>query len=246
MEEHSYKFICISAHGATISYYDETTNRLLPFVEKNHLHSLQLLSIPPRGCVNITNKNLKNEMIYNIYSVINENIKHEENNGLFQEIKFGENDIPLDKLVKDVIYDTYNKKGIPNYFRKGYDISQLYNGLSLSLTEPENIAGFLTTYSWRRNEDMGIMSYSLNEPQAALTSASNIGIIVLKDTNYFLAPPIFQRSTNRRGIESNAGYLYLIRKITKYPSERNTTLAIGQRHVYGTEYNCEEVKIVKI
>jgi hypothetical protein len=89
------------------------------------------------------------------------------------------------------------------------------------------------------------MSYSLNEPQAALTSASNIGIIVLKDTNYFLAPPIFQRTTNRRGIESNAGYLYLIRKITKYPSERNTTLAIGQRHVYGTEYNCEEVKIVK-
>jgi hypothetical protein len=244
MEEHPYKFICISAHGATISYYDDTTNRLLPFVVKNQLDSLQLLSIPPRGCVNITNKNLKNHMIYNIFSVINENIKREENNGLFQEIKFGENDIPLDKLLKDVIYDTYNKKGIPDYFRKGLDITEYYNGLSLSLTDPENIAGFLTTYSWRKNEDMGIMSYSLNEPKAVLTSASNIGIIVLKDTHYFLAPPIFQRSTNRGGLESNAGYLYLINNIKKYPSERKT-VAIGKRDVYGSEYNCEEVKIFK-
>lgn len=243
-EPHPYKFIFISTHGATISYYDDTTNRLLPFVEKNYLDSLQLLSIPPRGCVNITNKNLKNQMIQNTYSVINENIKREENNGLFQEIKFGKNYIPLDKLIKDVIYDTYNKKGIPDYFIKGYDIPENYKRLSLPLTEPDNIAGFLTTYSWRNNEDMGVMSYSLNEPTTTLTSASNIGIIVLKDTNYFLAPRIFQRSTNRGGLESNVGYLYLINNIKKYLSERKT-VTIGHRQVYGTEYNCEEVQIFK-
>jgi hypothetical protein len=234
--EHPYKFIYIGAHGGTMSYYKTDINRILPFVEKNNLDSLQSLTVPPRSCVNLTNNILRNKITLNLFSEINKYVPSTNNKGLFEEI----DGTPLDKILKDNIFDLYNdENGIPNYFKKGEVINRK-DIFTLKLTEPKNISGFLTTYSWEKNDDIGIMSYTPNAPDR-LTQGFNIGIIVLKETNYFLAPSIFQ-PIGKEGFLLGKSYVYLIQNFMRYSRELKTVL-IGSREVVGTEGYCENIKI---
>jgi hypothetical protein len=53
----------ISLHGGICSYFDKTKEEIIPFIKENVLNSLQILSIPPRNCVNWVSNEILNNCI---------------------------------------------------------------------------------------------------------------------------------------------------------------------------------------
>ena len=184
--EHCYKHIMICLHGGILSHFDEKKEEIIPFIKENKLNSLQLLSVPPRNCVNLVNNDILNNIVLDCYNLYKRYIPSGKTKGFLEKI----DGVPLDKKVKKIIKKVYKKNGLSNYFKIGEQRSSEL--IAASLTDPKNTAGFLTTYFFRKNNPYYITQYSLHNNAEKAYTKFNCGIIVLKDTNYYLAPNFYQ------------------------------------------------------
>ena len=182
--EHCYKHIMISLHGGTCSYFDKTREEVVPFIKENVLNSLQVLSIPPRNCVNWTSSEILDNVVLDCYHLYKRYIPSGKTKGFLEKI----GGVPLDKKIKKIIKRAYENNDFSEYFKNGYE-----NNEELSIipktTEPENVAGFLTTYFWEKDSPYYINNYSTELKEDGFSN----GVVIMKDTNYYLAPNFYQK-----------------------------------------------------
>jgi len=227
--EHCYKHIMISLHGGICSYFDKTKEEIIPFIKENVLNSLQILSIPPRNCVNWTSNEILNNVVVDCYHLYKRYIPSGKTKGFLEKI----DGVPLDKKIKKIIKKAYKKDDFSEYFENGYE-----NDTDLTVpktTEPENVAGFLTTYFWEKDSPYYITKHSIDDRLVGL----NNGIVIMKDTNYYLAPNFYQKD----------GDGFRLLNLTPC-SERNHVLNLCEddfiKKKTGKEYYVEDVSLYNI
>jgi hypothetical protein len=177
--------ICL--HGGILSHFDESKEEIIPFIKVNILNSLQLLAVAPRNCINLVNNDILNNIVLDCYNLYKRYIPSGKTKGFLEKI----NHVSLDKKIKKIIKKVYENNGLPKYFKIGQQReSEL---IASSLTDPKNTAGFLTTYFFRKNNPYYITQYSLHENAKQAYTKFNCGIVIMKDTNYYLAPHFYQK-----------------------------------------------------
>jgi hypothetical protein len=182
--EYCYKHIMISLHGGISSYFDKRTEEIVPFIKENVLNSLQILSIPPRNCVNWETNYIIDNTALKCYNLFKRYVPFGKTKGFLEKI----NGVPLDKKIKKIIKTQYKiDNTYDDYFKKGYEDEEQI--AIPKTTEPDNIAGFLTTYFWEKNSPYYITCYSTDFKEDGF----NFGVVLLKDTNYYLAPNFYQK-----------------------------------------------------
>jgi len=225
-----YKHIMISLHGGIPSYFNEESDEIIPYITENKLDSLQLLSVPPRNCVNWASSDILDNVVLDCYNLYKREVPTGKSKGFLEKI----DGVPLDKKIKRIIKNVYEKNGFPGYFKRGYEEKRRKNDIgglqSVLSTDPINTAGFLTTYFWEKGFPYYISKYSIDK---GLDGFSN-GAVIIKDTNYYLAPNFYQID--------GAGFEFL--NLSSCP-QRNYTLRLCnddfEHDKEGIEYSVEEV-----
>jgi hypothetical protein len=182
----------ISLHGGIPSYFNEENDEIIPYITENKLDSLQLLSIPPRNCVNWVSNEILDNVVVDCYHLYKREVPTGKSKGFLEKI----DGIPLDKKIKNLIKRIYEQNGFPGYFKNGYEVKRRKNdfaGLqSVLSTDPINTTGFLTTYFWENGFPYYINKYSIDDGLDGFSS----GVVIMKDTNYYLAPNFYQIDGN--------------------------------------------------
>ena len=183
-----YKHIMISLHGGIPSYFNEDKDEIIPYITENKLNSLQLLSIPPRNCVNWVSSEILDNVVLDCYHLYKREVPTGKTKGFLEKV----DGIPLDKKIKKLIKRVYEQNGFPEYFKNGYEVKRRKNDIgglqSVLSTDPFNTAGFLTTYFWEKGFPYYINKYSIDDHLDGFSS----GVVIMKDTNYYLAPNFYQ------------------------------------------------------
>jgi len=178
----------ISLHGGTSSHFDKETEEIIPYIAENKLDSLQVLYVTPRNCENLTSSDILDNVALDCYHLYKREVPTGKTKGFLEKI----DGVPLDKKIKKIIKSVYKKHGFPNFFKTGYDLKRIKNdigGLQAFLTtDPINAAGYLTTYFWEKGFPYYISKHSIDKGSDAFSN----GVVVLKDTNYYLAPNFYQ------------------------------------------------------
>jgi hypothetical protein len=220
----------ISLHGGIPSYFNEETDEIIPYITENKLDSLQLLSIPPRNCVNWVSNEILDNIVVDCYHLYKREVPTGKTTGFLEKI----DGVPLDKKIKKIIKKVYEKNGFSKYFKTGYEVKRKKNDIgglqSVLSTDPVNTAGFLTTYFWEKGFPYYINSHSIDEDVDGFSS----GVVIMKDTNYYLAPNFYQID--------GSGFEFL--NLSSCP-QRNYTLRLCnddfERDKEGIEYSVEEL-----
>jgi hypothetical protein len=182
----------ISLHGSIPSYFNESTDEIIPYITENKLESLQLLSIPPRNCVNWVSSEILDNVVIDCYHLYKREVPNGKSKGFLEKI----DGVPLDKKIKKTIKNVYERNGFPGYFKRGYELKRRKNDIgglqSVLSTDPINTAGFLTTYFWEKGFPYYINNYSIDDGLDGFSS----GVVIMKDTNYYLAPNFYQIDGN--------------------------------------------------